>query len=179
MGSERTPGVVTVVVTFNRLADTIACVESLLRTTYARQQIVVVDNGTSGEAEALEARFGHAVATIRAGRNLGFGAGANLGIRWALDHEADYVWVLNNDTIVPPETIGHLVTALEADRQIGIVSPQITAPEGPEAPGGIWFAGGVVDLGRGETRHLVTPVAAGSGAVHVGVPYRLRPDDPR
>jgi GT2 family glycosyltransferase/glycosyltransferase involved in cell wall biosynthesis len=165
MGSEHTPGVVTVVVTYNGLDDTIVCVDSLLRTTYPRQQIVVVDNGTSGEADAVNARFGAVVTTIRAGRNLGFGAGANLGMRWALDHDADYVWVLNNDTVVPPETIGRLVSTLDADPGIGIVSPQITAPEGPEAPGGIWFAGGVVDLGRGETRHLVTPIAPGNGAV--------------
>jgi GT2 family glycosyltransferase/glycosyltransferase involved in cell wall biosynthesis len=165
MGSEGTPRVVTVVVTFNGLADTLVCVESLLRTTYSRHAIVVVDNGSSGEAEAVQARFGAAVTTIEAGRNLGYGAGANLGIRWALDHEADYVWVLNNDTVVPPETIGRLAGALEADPRIGIVSPQITAPEGAEAPGGIWFAGGVIDLGRGETRHLVAPIAAGSGSV--------------
>ena len=87
MGSERKPRVVTVVVTFNRLADTLVCVESLLRTTHPRHEIVVVDNGTSGEAEAIQGRFGAAVATIKAGGNLGFGAGANLGIRWALDHD--------------------------------------------------------------------------------------------
>jgi GT2 family glycosyltransferase/glycosyltransferase involved in cell wall biosynthesis len=165
MGFERKPRVVTVVVTFNGLADTLVCVESLLRTTYPRHEIVVVDNGSSGEAAAVAARFGTAVATIKAGRNLGFGAGANLGIRWALAHEADYVWVLNNDTVVPPAAIGRLAEALDDDPRIGIVSPQITAPEGPEAPGGIWFAGGLVDLGRGETRHLVEPIAAGGGSV--------------
>jgi GT2 family glycosyltransferase/glycosyltransferase involved in cell wall biosynthesis len=165
MGSERTPRVVTVVVTFNGLADTLACLESLLRTTYSGHEIVVVDNGSSNEAEAIRVRFGAAVATIKAGRNLGYGAGANSGIRWALSRGADYVWVLNNDTVIPPEAIGRLVEAMEADSRIGIASPQITAPEGPEAPGGIWFAGGVVDLSRGETRNLVSPLPSGSGSV--------------
>lgn len=165
MGSEHTPRVVTVVVTFNELAATLTSLEGLLRTADDRHEIVVVDNGSSGEAEAIHARYGETVSTIKAGRNLGYGAGANLGIRWALSRGADYVWVLNNDTVIPPEAIGRLVEAMEADPRIGIASPQITAPEGPEAPGGIWFAGGVVDLSRGETRHLVSPLPSGSGSV--------------
>jgi GT2 family glycosyltransferase/glycosyltransferase involved in cell wall biosynthesis len=165
MGSQNVPNVVTVVVTFNGLADTVACLGSLLETTYPRHEIVVVDNGSTGEAEAILARFGTAVAAIEAGGNVGFGAGANLGIAWALSRGADYVWVLNNDTVVPAETVERLVRAMESDRRIGIASPQITAPEGPEAPGGIWFAGGLVDLRRGSTRHLTAPLAAERGAV--------------
>lgn len=154
MESEPKPSVVTVVVTFNGLADTLRCIGSLLATTYPRQQIVVVDNGSSGEADAIEARFGRQVLTIASGRNLGFGGGANRGIEHALEEGADYVWVLNNDVVVEPETLGQLIDAMEQDTRIGIASPVITAPRGPEAPQGIWYAGGRLDLRRGETRHL-------------------------
>jgi GT2 family glycosyltransferase/glycosyltransferase involved in cell wall biosynthesis len=159
------PLVATVVVTYEGLADTIACVASLLASDYPRHRVVVVDNGSSGEAEALRERFGDDLTTVATGRNLGYGAGANVGIRLALDNGADYIWVLNNDTVVPADTIGRLVAALEADPAIGIASPQIGAPEGPEAPDGVWFAGGLVDLGKGQTRHLTAPLAAGSEPV--------------
>jgi GT2 family glycosyltransferase/glycosyltransferase involved in cell wall biosynthesis len=159
------PAVAVVVVTFDALPDTTACVESLLAGTYPNQTVAVVDNGSSGEAEALRARFGDAIETLAMGRNLGYGAGANVGIRHALEAGADYVWVLNNDTIVRPDTVAKLVAAMEAHAEIGVASPQISAPEGPEAPGGIWFAGGVVDLRRGETRHLTEPLAEDSDPV--------------
>ncbi len=162
MGSEDTPSVAAVVVTYNNPEATLACIESLLVTGYDGLEVVVVDNGSMGEAATLEARFGDRVKTIRPGRNLGFGPGANLGIEWALARNSDYVWILNNDTTVPPGTIERLVAAMEADPGIGVASPQIAAPEGPEAPGGIWFAGGVLDLRRGETRHLVDPLPAGA-----------------
>jgi GT2 family glycosyltransferase/glycosyltransferase involved in cell wall biosynthesis len=159
------PAVAVVVVTYDALPDTLVCVESLLAGSYPDQTIVVVDNGSSGEAEALRARFGDSIQTLAAGRNLGYGAGANLGIRHALERGADYVWVLNNDTVVRADTAARLVAAMEAHPEIGVASPQISAPEGPEAPHGIWFAGGTVDLHRGETRHLTEPLAAEAGPV--------------
>jgi GT2 family glycosyltransferase/glycosyltransferase involved in cell wall biosynthesis len=162
---ERWPSVVTVVVTFNGLDDTTACLESLLASDYPSQRIVVVDNGSSGEAAAIDARYGDAVTTIVSPANRGYGAGANLGIRWGLDHGCDYVWVLNNDALVRPDSLRRLVEGVEADPSIGLGSPQITAPEGPEAPGGIWFAGGEMDLRRGYTRHGVEPLDAEAGAV--------------
>ena len=159
------PEVVTVVVTYNGASDTLRCLDSLMRTTYPNHSIVVVDNGSSGEAEAIATRFGGVIETISSGTNGGYGAGANLGIRRAMQKGADYVWVLNNDTIVSAETVGRLVAAMEADPKIGLASPQITAPDGPEAPNGIWFAGGTLDLSRGETRHQVDPLAESAGAV--------------
>jgi GT2 family glycosyltransferase len=160
--------VVTVVVTYNGLADTIVCLESLLKTTHRPHAVVVVDNGSSGEAGAIRARFGDAVATIEADRNGGYGAGANLGIRWAMERGADLVWVLNNDTVVPPDTVSRLAGAMASHPEIGMASPQISAPAGPEAPGGVWYAGGILDLARGETRHLTEPLPAAAGTVQTG-----------
>jgi GT2 family glycosyltransferase len=63
--------------------------------------------------------------------------------------------VLNNDTTVDPICIGVLVGAMESNANFGVLSPQISAPIGREAPSGIWFAGGSVDLEKGRTRHSV------------------------
>jgi len=131
--------------------------------------VVVVDNASpAGDAERLSAEFGDRVQVIASGTNLGYGGGANLGLRWAVAHNAAYAWVLNNDTTVDRTCIRLLVDAMESNPAYGIVSPLISAPIGPEAPSGIWYAGGRVLLGRAETRHSVRPV---EGAVVIETEY--------
>ena len=54
------------------------------------------------------------------GENIGFGAGNNAGIRLALtDPKLDYVWVLNNDTVVDPDSLIHLVRKMISDPLLG------------------------------------------------------------
>jgi len=62
---------------------------------------------------------------IENGKNLGFAEGNNVGIRRALEKGADYVLLLNNDTVVDPEFLGELVKVGESDERIGIVGPKV------------------------------------------------------
>jgi GT2 family glycosyltransferase len=61
--------------------------------------------------------------------NLGFAGGNNVGIRLATAHQADYVWLLNNDTVVARDTLSHLVAFTEearnAGRRLGITGAQL------------------------------------------------------
>jgi GT2 family glycosyltransferase len=57
---------------------------------------------------------------IQNGSNKGFSAGNNVGIQYALKKGADYIWVLNNDTVVDRNTLGDLVTLMDSDQRIGI-----------------------------------------------------------
>jgi GT2 family glycosyltransferase len=156
------PLVVTVVVNFNGLRQTIACADSLLAGTYPMQAVIVVDNAsTDPDAGGIRARFGERVEVLALPRNQGYGGGANAGIRLALSRGARYVWVLNNDVVVRSDTLEQLVAAMEAADRIGVASPQITAPVSAEAPAGIWFAGGTIDLRRGETAHLRDAIPPG------------------
>jgi hypothetical protein len=159
------PLVVSVVVNYNGLEDTRRCVQTLLASTYSRQRVVVVDNGSlSPDAAAIAAEFGDLVEVVVSRANLGYGGGANLGLRRALAHDAAYAWVLNNDTTVDPGCIGELANAMESNAGYGILSPHISAPVGPEAPSGVWFSGGKVLLARAETRHSFE-AARGPGLV--------------
>jgi hypothetical protein len=151
------------VVNYGGFGDTRQCVQSLLASSRGRHAVVVVDNASpSDDAGRLSAEFGDRIEVISAPRNLGYGGGANLGLTWALDHAAAYAWVLNNDTIVDPGCIGALVDAMESNPGYGLLSPQISAPVGPEAPAGIWYSGGRVLLERAETRHSTERVEGGS-----------------
>lgn len=64
---------------------------------------------------------GAPVTLIHTGSNLGFAGGMNPGVRYALARgDAEYVWLLNNDTVVPPDALGPLVERMMADPLIGI-----------------------------------------------------------
>lgn len=84
--------------------------------------MVVVDNGsTDGSAACVRERYPTA-RLIQAGRNLGFAGGNNLGIRAT---RSRYVVLLNNDTSVRPGWLASLVSAAEADKDVGAVSAKL------------------------------------------------------
>jgi GT2 family glycosyltransferase len=57
--------------------------------------------------------------------NTGFTGGQNHNIQYALDHAYDYVWLLNNDTVVYPDALSLLVHMMNADPKCGASSPVI------------------------------------------------------
>lgn len=137
-----TPPVMIVVLNWNRLADTVACLESLSCLDYPARQIVVVDNGSDdGSVEAIRERF-PAVALIENEENLGYAAGNNKGVAYALQAGVNFILILNNDTLVDPEMLAHLIAVAEANPQVGAVGPKIYYHA---QPGRIWFAGGAIN----------------------------------
>lgn len=121
------PFIATVVLNYKTYQDAIECVNSLLEMDYAQHRIIVVDNG-SGNASAAELRkaFGYCpmVTLLESPDNLGFAQGNNLGIRYArTEYHADYVFVLNSDTIVPKTLFRDIVK--ENRSKVGVISPQV------------------------------------------------------
>lgn len=143
------PKVSIIIVNWNNFRDTAECLDSLGRATYANREVVVVDNGSDGEDVALlRERFGGVVRLIENGRNEGFAAGCNKGIRDALERDADYVVLLNNDTLVAPDFLEELVGAVREDGTVGVAGGKVYCEEIPDM---IWFAGGAIDYWRGST----------------------------
>jgi GT2 family glycosyltransferase len=119
----REPHVAVVVLSWNGLDETLACLESVGRSDWSEMTTVVVDNGSDAELEpAIVDRFPDAL-VVRNETNLGFAGGMNTGTRKALELDADYVLLLNNDTDVDPAMIRKLVEAAEGQPDTGIVSP--------------------------------------------------------
>jgi GT2 family glycosyltransferase len=90
-------------------------------------EIVVVDNGEGG-AEIDNAAGREGVRVIKAGNNLGFAAGCNLGARHA---DGDVLVFLNPDTVAAPGAIAQLARALE-DRKLGVVMARLRLLDRPE-----------------------------------------------
>jgi GT2 family glycosyltransferase len=120
------PKVFFVIVNYNEYPLTQACLESLQTLSYPNYEIIVVDNGSSdGSAEAFRQAFPEVI-VLETGENLGYTGGNNAGVRYALEHEANYINVMNPDTIVVnPDYITQLVDYMESRHEVGIVGPKV------------------------------------------------------
>jgi GT2 family glycosyltransferase/glycosyltransferase involved in cell wall biosynthesis len=115
------PRVSIIIVTYNNLALTKLCLESIRRNTeYLNYETIVVDNNsTDGTAEYLNRLRGDDLTVILNRENLGFAKANNQGLSRAA---GDYLVLLNNDTVVPPGWLSRLVWHLR-DLEVGLVGP--------------------------------------------------------
>jgi GT2 family glycosyltransferase len=144
------PKVFIIVLNWNGYRDTVECVNSIRNVAYSNCEIVIVDNGsTDGSEEILRKSFPD-IRIIQTGRNLGFTGGNNAGMRHALRSGADYLILLNNDTIVDRDFAGELVKAAEADKSIGMLCSKIYFYDRPNI---LWYAGASFHPWLGWGRH--------------------------
>lgn len=141
------PRVFTLVLNFRHTDDTLRCVSSVRRSTFRDQRLVVVDNASTPASEAALRDGLRATTVLTVGENLGYAGGNNVGIRRALERDADYVWLLNPDAIVEPGTLERLVLTAEARPDAGILGSRILYHG--RTPPTIWFNGGQLDWARG------------------------------
>lgn len=140
-----------VVVDYNGAEDTRSCVESLARSE-TLPWLVVVDNASHeiGDVEGAISGYPGEVEVIRSNENLGFGRGNNLGIRRALSNtDCEFIFLLNNDATVEPDTISKLETTLDHYPEAGMVTARIVLSEEPEV---LWHGGGDIDWRKGAPR---------------------------
>ena len=161
-----------VVLSWNGREDTLACLESL-----EGVDTVVVDNGSAdGSPEAIEERFPD-VELIRAGVNLGFAAGCNVGIRRALDQGADWVVLVNNDSTVAPDLVDALTAAAARHPDAGALAGKVYVADPPDV---IWYAGGSFEprvgySGRVRGSGKPDDGASTRSATSIGAPARSSP----
>ncbi len=143
------PSVAVIVLNWNGTEDTLECLSSLMLMDYPRREIIVVDNGSEPSPRAaIVGRF-PSVTYIETGTNLGYAGGNNAGIRYALQAAHDYVFVLNNDTVVERDVLREAVAVAEADARIAVVGIKIIAWD---EPGRVWVAYGEVTFRQGLVR---------------------------
>ena len=93
------------------LEKTRVCLTSLRATSYQNCRVLLVTNGSpEGDGPLLAAEFPE-VELLSLDRNYGFAGGCNRGMQKALDDQADFIWLLNNDATAKPESVEHLVQA--------------------------------------------------------------------
>ena len=133
------PAVFAVILTYNNYEDTEECLKSLQASDTQAAKIIVVDNGSNDLTPQKIKQYFPDVHLIENGQNLGVPAGYNVGFRFALEQGAEYILMLNNDTVIAPEMLTKLLEQAESDPQAGIVMPKILYYGDNEL---VWSSGG-------------------------------------
>lgn len=146
-----------VILNWNLSQETTLCIESVQANQPSGAEILIVDNGsTDHSVKALRKRFGNGIKIVETELNLGFAGGVNVGVQTALAEGAGSILLLNNDTIVAPDMIQHLVAAANQAPRAGIIGPVIYYYDYPER---IWC------LGAREIRWLPVPLELSARAL--------------
>lgn len=129
-----------ITINWNGLKDTLECLESLEKITYKNKKIIVIDNGSeNNEADIIKKRFPR-IHLIKLPQNTGFTGGCNTGMKFALQMNANYILLINNDTVVANNFLEPLVEQLNRDEFAVMVSPKILYYKSNK----IWSMGGKV-----------------------------------
>jgi GT2 family glycosyltransferase len=132
-------GLYIVIVNWNLKEDTLTCINSLVQAGVELDQIIVVDNSsTDGSVNALREKISSTLPIIESNTNLGFAGGNNLGIQFAINQGAEWILLLNNDTIVATDIITQLGVAIQDNPEFSIIAPIIYYSDHPEV---IWYLG--------------------------------------
>lgn len=111
-----------IVATYNGMEWYERCFSSLQSSTIPVTTVVVDNDSHDGTVDYIRKEFPD-IYVIESSKNLGFGKANNIGIRYALDHSADYVFLLNQDAWVDPDTLEVLVAIHHKHPEFGLLSP--------------------------------------------------------
>jgi len=149
------PQVACIVLNWNGWRDTIACLSALKECAYPQFTVIVVDNGSTDDSVARIRSAHPKTLLLESGKNLGFAGGNNTGIRYALAHGADYIWLLNNDTKPAPDALSALLSKALSDERIGAVASICYSSDSPSTVQA--WAGARVNLWIGYGRNTTVP----------------------
>jgi GT2 family glycosyltransferase len=117
------PKIVSIVVTYNADKWVDKCFGSLTNSSIPNHIILAIDNKSSDNTVSnIKSKFPQVV-LLETGNNLGFGKANNIGLKWALQQNADYVFLLNQDAWVFDDTLQELVDVSSSNTNYGIISP--------------------------------------------------------
>lgn len=150
--------VIAVVLCYNS-ADYISnCLKSLKDV-----ETVIVDNASSDKSiKFIETNFPKIKIIINL-RNLGYAGGNNIGIKYALEQNADFVWIVNPDVEVAPDALKEALKVIQSDQSVAVVGSKVYFASGFEFHKErykdrdlgrvIWYAGGDNDWKNVYARH--------------------------
>lgn len=131
--------VIALVLNWNGADDTLACLRSLASQTHEGLEVLVIDNGSEDDSVARIRAEMPQVEMLELAENVGYAGGNNEGLRIALERRADFVFVLNNDTVLEPGCVSALLCDAIDHPEAGAIAPKSLIHDHPEL---VYFAGG-------------------------------------
>lgn len=111
-----------IIVTYNAMQWAKRCFDSLITSSIV-PDVFVVDNGsTDGSQKFIQDNYPNAIFQ-QSEKNLGFGAANNIGLKYALENNYDYVYLLNQDAWVMTDTFDKLIKISIENHDFGLISP--------------------------------------------------------
>ena len=120
-----------IVLNYINYEDTIKCLDSLQMLLYPSYQIILVDNASPNESvyalrTYMTSEEKSNIVFLPLQKNLGYAGGNNQGLTYALQcGDMRYCWILNNDTVVTPDALTHMVHEMQRDRTIGLCGTKL------------------------------------------------------
>ena len=120
-----------VVLNFNGWAETKNCINSVLKQSVDNFNIMLIDNGSHDESLVMLKDFkkNNKIIFIEQPINLGFAGGVNVGIRYAIKHDYEYIVLLNNDAVITPQWTEILLKTLK-EKKSSVVSGLLLSADG-------------------------------------------------
>ena len=165
-----------IVLNWQNATETINCITSLLKLNYNNFNIIVCDNDShdssvsemsnwcqsnqvlyslynENDINLKNSNLSNHIYIIKNNKNYGYAGGNNIGIKFALKNSAcEYVWVLNNDTSVHPESLESMFNKMESTKGLGVCGSLLLHESDKDI---IQAAGGVFNAKLCTTRHLL------------------------
>jgi hypothetical protein len=132
---EKIDKVAVVTLNYNQSIMTIECVNSILKSNYNNFIVLLIDNGSTEDNYQIlfkEYANNNKIILIRIIDNVGYVKGVNRGIEEALKISAEYIQIMNNDTLIDPEAISVLVEECQRHNNKAIVSGKVFHYDRPE-----------------------------------------------
>jgi len=112
-----------IIVTYNGKYWIEKCLNHVLESEYKQSNIIIVDNySEDNTVNIVEQKFSN-INLIKLKKNVGFGKANNIGIKFALKNNIEYIFLLNQDVYIYPETIKKLIITHKKNEDYGVISP--------------------------------------------------------
>lgn len=119
------PRVWLAVLHYQKPENTRECLKSLLALDYPSPEILVTDNCSPDGSLPLLCKQFPDLNFLALPTNLGFAGGANASIRYCIEHGADWIWLLNNDTVVSPDSLSLLMEAALVNERAALLGASV------------------------------------------------------
>ncbi len=154
--------VAAVVVTYNRKELLKECIEALKASTCSADVIIVDNNSTDGTKEYIADLIGKDVIYKRLKKNIGGAGGFSAGIKYAVRQGYEYIWIMDDDTIVKENSLEQLMNVTESVHDnFGFLSSSVKWIDGSDCKMNIQtYKSNLTDIEKVYAHRGISPVKA-------------------